>query len=400
LNEVFAGLKKDRAEPYFHHFAADMMREEGILSIGQAFGDLRDPRSRAPAHDLTDMLVVALCAILSGAHSWLGIQLWGETKLDWLRRYVPLPHGIPSHDTFGRVFAALNPVQFERCFIRWVSSLCPSLAAQVVAIDGKTVRGSHHGAERAIHLVSAFGSGLGMVLGQVRTADKSNEITAIPELLDALLLKGAIVTIDAMGCQRNIASRIRAAGADYVLAVKENQPGLLARMRTALDTLERFAGMEGSPAMVSEYCELDKGHGRIETRRCVASDILADLPFERELWAGLRSIMMIESTREIGQDVTTERRYYVSSLPPDAAQLARAVRSHWAIENCSHWILDMVFGEDQCRVRIDNAAQNLAILRRIAMNLLKRDTRTKASVNLRRLKAASCDRYRAEIIGW
>jgi len=377
-----------------------MKEQAGILSVGQAFGDLRDPRSRKPAHGLTDMLVVALCAILSGADSWLGIQLWGETKLDWLRRAMPLPHGIPSHDTFGRVFAALNPAQFERCFIRWASSLCPALAGQVVAIDGQTVRGSHRGAERAIHLVSAYGSGLGMVLGQVRTADKSNEITAIPELLDALLLKGAIVTIDAMGCQRSIATRILAAGADYVLAVKENQPGLLARMRTSLDALERFEGADGGAAMVSEYREVDKGHGRIETRRCVASDILANLQFEPELWPGLRSVVMIESTRQIGPDVTTERRFYVSSLPPDAARIAHAVRSHWAIENSSHWILDMVFGEDQCRVRVDNAAQNLAILRRIAMNLFKRDSTTRASVNLRRLKVASCDRYRAQIIGW
>jgi hypothetical protein len=177
--------------------------ENGVLSIEEAFGDLRDPRSRTPAYELTEMLMMALCAILSGADSWVAIQVWGEAKVDWLRRHIPLAYGMPSHDTFGRVFAALNPRQFETCFVRWMRHLCPALADQVVAIDGKTVRGSRRCERRAIHLVSAYGSGLGMVLGQVRTAEKSNEITAIPELLDALLLKGAIVTIDAMGCQRH-----------------------------------------------------------------------------------------------------------------------------------------------------------------------------------------------------
>ncbi|WP_258187900.1 ISAs1 family transposase [Trinickia symbiotica] len=190
-----------------------------LLSIEEAFGDLKDPRSRTPEHGLTEMLVVALCAILAGADSWSAIELWGQEKLQWLRRHVQLQNGIPSHDTFGRVFAALNPKQFEACFIRWMSQLCPALAGQVVAIDGKTVRGSHQRGARAIHLVSAYGAGLGVVLGQVRTAEKSNEITAIPELLDALMLKGAIVTIDAMGCQQSIARKIVEAGADYVLSV-------------------------------------------------------------------------------------------------------------------------------------------------------------------------------------
>ncbi len=344
--------------------------------------------------------MVALCAILPGADSWLGIQVWGETKLDWLRRHIPLVHGIPSHDTFGRVFAALNSRQFEACFIRWMSTLCPALAGQIVAIDGKTVRGSHQRGERAIHLVSAYGSGLGAVLGQVRTADRSNGITAIPELPDALLLRGAIVTIDAMGCQRNIATRIPEAGAHYVLAVKGNLPTLLARMRTALEAVDRFHDGYRKLATVSEHCEVEKGHGRIETRRCLATDILADLQFEPEPWPGMRSIVMIESTREIGDNVATERRFYVSSLPPNATHIAHAVRAHWAIGNSSHWVLDMTFGEDQCRARIDNASQNFAILRRIAMNLLRCDTRTKNSLKLRRLKAASCDRYRAQIIGW
>ncbi|MGF6604968.1 putative transposase YbfD/YdcC [Paraburkholderia sp. GAS448] len=227
-----------------------------------------------------------------------------------------------------------------------------------MSIAGKTVRGSHQRGERAIHLVSAYGSGLGVVLGQVRTADKSNEITAIPELLDALQLKGAIVTIDAMGCQRNIAARILDAGADYVLAVKENQPTLLARMRTALQAIDSFPDGYRKLAAASEHCEVEKGHGRIETRRCLVTDILANPQFEPELWPGMRSIVMIESTREIRDSAATEHRFYVSSLPPDAAHIAHAVRAHWAIENSSHWVLDMTFAEDQCRVRVDNAAQN------------------------------------------
>jgi predicted transposase YbfD/YdcC len=359
---------------------------------------LTDPRSRTSAYDLTQMLVVALCAILSGADSWVAIQIWGEEKLEWLRGHIPLERGIPSHDTFGRVFAALDPKQFEACFIRWMSHLFPALADQVVAIDGKTVRGSRQADQRAIHLVSAYGAGLGMVLGQVRTSGKSNEITAIPELLDALLLKGAIVTIDAMGCQRAIAERIVNVGADYVLACKGNQGTMLARVQTAFDAMERvpLAYVDYN----SEHREVEKDHGRIETRRCVASDILTRWQQEPDLWPGLRSIVMVESTREIGDTVTTERRYYVSSLPPDAARISRAVRSHWAIENNMHWCLDVAFGEDQCRVRVDNAAQNFAILRRIVLNLLKRDTRTKAGLKIRRLKASTSDRYREQILGW
>ncbi|HEX7933507.1 MAG TPA: ISAs1 family transposase [Paraburkholderia sp.] len=241
---------------------------DDVLSIEEAFGDLTDPRSRTSAYDLTQMLVVALCAILSGADSWVAIQMWGEEKLAWLRRHIPLEQGIPSHDTFGRVFAALDPKQFEACFIRWMSHLFPTLTDQAVAIDGKTVRGSHQGGQRAIHLVSAYGSGLGIMLGQVRTADKSNEITAIPELLDALLLKGAIVTIDAMGCQTTIAARIVKAGADYVLAVKGNQPSLLAHIRTTLDAIERVRPEERE-VFITEHREVEKDHGR--SRRAAAS---------------------------------------------------------------------------------------------------------------------------------
>lgn len=245
--------------------------DDKILSIEEAFGDLEAPRSRTPAHDLSEMLAVALCAILCGADNWVAIQLWGEAKLDWLRRYLPLPRGIPSHDTFGRVCAALNPRQFEACFMRWTSHLFPPLADQVVAIDGKTVRRSHDRGQRAIHLVSAYGAGLGMVPGQVRTAEKSNEITAIPELLDALWLQGAIVTIDAMGCQREIADKIVQAKANYVLAIKENQATAFHRIRRTVEALERLPKKE-QREFISEHGDIGKDHGRIETRRCTVID--------------------------------------------------------------------------------------------------------------------------------
>jgi len=373
--------------------------QEGVPSIEEAFGNLRDPRSRTPAHDLTEMLVVALCAILSGADSWVEIQTWAEAKLDWLRRYLRLANGIASHDTFGRVFAALDARQFEACFMRWAAHLCPTLAGEVVAIDGKTVRGSHRGEQRAIHLVSAYGSGLGVVLGQQRTADKSNEITAIPELLDALLLKGVIVTIDAMGCQQRVADRIIQAQADYVLAVKDNQRALARLVRGILDALERWPATYAGT--FDEYCESEKDHGRIETRRCVVQDISSRWPGKVDgRWPGLRSVAMIEATREIGGLVSTQRRYYVSNLPANAGRIAHAVRSHWRIENSMHWVLDMAFGEDQCRIRVQNAAQNFAILRRIAMNLLNRDTNTKVGLKTRRLKAGAGDEYRASLLGF
>ncbi|MGU7844135.1 ISAs1 family transposase, partial [Burkholderia sp. AW33-5] len=284
------------------------------MSIEDAFGELRDPRSRTPAHDLSEMLVVALCAILSGADSWVAIQIWGEEKLEWLRGYVPLRNGIPSHDTFGRVFAALNPRQFEACFTRWMSGAFPTFSGELVAIDGKTVRGSHRNGTRAIHLVSAFGSGLGVVLGQVRTA------AAILELLDALLLKGAIVTIDAMGCQQAIARQLVTNDADYVLAVKENQPTLLVEIRSTLEALDRLQP-EDRWDCSSEYREVEKDHGRIETRRCLVSDVMNTWR-AAALWPGMRSIVMVEATREIGNTVTVERRYYASSLPPDATRIA------------------------------------------------------------------------------
>jgi predicted transposase YbfD/YdcC len=365
------------------------------LSVGDAFGDLPDPRSRSPEHQLSELLVVAIAAILSGADSWVGIATWGQAKIDWLRQYLRLANGVPSHDTFGRVFAMLDAKQFEACFVRWVGGLCQGLQGKVVAIDGKTVRRSHRLGRGAIHLVSAYCGALRVSLGQVKTEAKSNEITAIPELLEGLLLKGAVVTIDAMGCQHKIAQKIVQGGADYVLAVKDNQPDLCEALR------ELFAAHDGpglKTVRFGEHTEIGKEHGRIETRRCVVSEDIQWLA-QRDRWSGLRSVAMIESTRQIGEHSSTERRYYISTLGADAKRMGEAIRGHWAIENSMHWVLDVSFGEDQCRARVQNAAQNFAILRRIVINLLRADPSTKVGAKTKRLKACADDRYRAHILG-
>ena len=371
------------------------MEEIEPLSVEDAFGDLKDPRSRSPEHPLIELLVVAIAAILSGADSWVGIATWGEAKIEWLRQYLRLANGVPSHDTFGRVFAMLDAKHFEACFVRWVGGLCQGLEGKVVAIDGKTVRRSHRLGQGAIHLVSAYCGALRVSLGQVKTEAKSNEITAIPELLEALLLKGAVVTIDAMGCQQGIAQKIVQGGADYVLAVKDNQPGLCEALR------ELFAAHDArglKTVHFAEHTQIGKDHGRIETRRCVVSEDIQWLA-QRERWCGVRSVAMIESTRQIGEHSSTERRYYISSLGADAKRLGEVIRGHWAIENSMHWVLDVAFGEDQCRARVKNAAQNFAILRRIVINLLRADPTTKVGAKTKRLKASADDRYRAHILG-
>jgi predicted transposase YbfD/YdcC len=371
------------------------MEEIEPLSVEDAFGDLKDPRSRSPEHPLIELLVVAIAAILSGADSWVGIATWGEAKIEWLRQYLKLVNGVPSHDTFGRVFAMLDAKHFEACFVRWVGGLCQGLEGKVVAIDGKTVRRSHRLGQGAIHLVSAYCGALRVSLGQVKTEAKSNEITAIPELLEALLLKGAVVTIDAMGCQHAIAQKIVQGGADYVLAVKDNQPDLCEALR------ELFAAHDArglKTVHFGEHTEIGKDHGRIETRRCVASEDIQWLA-QRDRWCGVRSVAMIESTRQIGEHSSTERRYYISSLGADAKRLGEAIRGHWRIENSMHWVLDVAFGEDQCRARVKNAAQNFAILRRIVINLLRADPTTKVGAKTKRLKAGADDRYRAHILG-
>lgn len=372
----------------------------GPGSLLAAFDELRDPRARECAYQLDELLLAAICAVISGAENWTTVVEWSEMKLDWLRQYRPFANGIASHDTFGRVFSLLDARQFEACFIRWMHTLCPSLDGQHIAIDGKCVRGSHDGNRSPIHLVSAWSSAGGVTLGQIRTADKSNEITAIPELLATLDMKGAIVTIDAMGCQHDIATKIVAGGADYVLGVKANQPGLAEAVKLWFDTAD--SGKTDRPFW--DDIQTEKDHGRIETRRCLVTNDVAWLSQQDQHWSGLQSLVMIESTREIiGRNapgrVSVERRYYISSLPAKAAMLSQTVRAHWGIENSMHWVLDVAFREDACRIRVGEAAQNFAILRRIALNLLKNEKTTKLGVAAKRLKAGWNTHYLSKVLG-
>lgn len=366
----------------------------------QAFDELEDPRSRACAHQLDELLLVALCAITSGADSWVTVVDWGRMKLDWLRRWLPFANGIASHDTFGRVFSLLDAKRFEACFIGWMRQLCPALQGEIVSIDGKSVRGSHEAGFGMTHLVSAWHHGAGLVLGQVRTAAKSNEITAIPDLLDALDVRGATVTIDAMGCQHAIAEKIIEKKADYLIAVKDNQPTLAQAVESLFEAVD--SGVRDG--RLSQDTTIDKAHGRIETRQCVVAHDVSALAEPGQHWPGLRSAVMIKSTREAfgGRNQgerTTEWRYYISSLRADASEFNAKVRAHWGIENSCHWVLDVTFNEDDCRIRRGDGAQNFAILRRIALNLVKQEKSDKSSVRLKRLRAGWSTDYLQKLLG-
>jgi predicted transposase YbfD/YdcC len=373
------------------------MADSPVSSIHVFFGDLPDPRiNRTRSHELLDILTIAICGVVCGAESWVQIELFGKSKQTWFATFLKLPEGIPSHDTFGRVFASLDPVAFERCFLNWTAHVAEDLAGEVVPIDGKTLRRSFDraGQKSALHLVSAWAADTGLVLGQVATHDKSNEITAIPQLLKLLDLRGATVTIDALGCQTQIAQQIVEQQGDYVLGVKENQPTLSQEVRRVMDEVRSAP----SPQPVDYHETIEKGHGRIETRRVWCTDRVSWLR-DQDHWAGLATIALVESERTIDDKTTKEQRYYISSLAGvNAKRMAHVIRQHWGIENGLHWVLDMAFDEDRCRVRLDNAARNMGLLRKIALNLLKRDTTVKAGIKSKRLKAGWDDHYRIKIL--
>jgi len=357
------------------------------------FSQIDDPRSDInKLHKLEDILLIGIISVICAADTWKNMETYAKAKEEFLRSFLELPNGIPSDDTFNRVFSSIDSEQFEACFVDWVSRLVNLTDGEVIPIDGKTIRGAKaNGKKSPFHMVSAWATNNNLVLGQVKVSEKSNEITAIPKLLELITVKGCTVTIDAMGCQQEIAGKIIDQGANYILAVKENQKQL------HQDIVDEFRFGKNIQVDISE--ELD--HGRIETRKC---SVITDFKFieNNEEWTGLKSIIKIESIREFkNSDKPTElaTRYYISSLITSAKELQNAIRLHWGIENKLHWVLDVAFSEDASRKRAGNASQNFSILSKIALNLLKNETSERQGIKGKRLKAAYDQNYLIKILG-
>lgn len=366
------------------------------------FGSVSDPRmARTRRHDLLDILFIALTAMISGAEDYVTIAEYGRIKQDWFKRHLELPNGIPSHDTFQRVFARIDPAQLQKCLIEWSEQLRSRTdisGEEVVALDGKTLRHSFDTAMGvgAIHIVSAWASRARLCLGQIKVAEKSNEITAVPALLMMLDVKDCLVTADAMNCQRATAQQITEQGGTFVLALKGNQPTLF---EDAKLFVEHAAKLKYEGITTRSVSTTDKGHDRIETRTYRLIELPEGIAWENEkqAWPGLRSIGIAQSTRQIGDKITKDTRYYLTAIQTEPAnsakRFARAVRWHWGIENSLHWVLDVCFSEDECRVHKDHGPENLAVIRHLALNLLGRDTTTKAGIKTRRLKAGWNEPY-------
>lgn len=359
------------------------MKPNEQKSFQDFFDELEDPRvERTKLYPLTEILFVIVCAMICGSDSWRDFVDFGESKLPYLKRFFPFKNGIPSKNTFARVMSAINVEQFKKCFLEWMKTIQLGLK-EVIAIDGKTQRGSfdHAKGQSALHFVSAYATSLKLVLGQEKVADKSNEITAIPELLTMLEVKGAIISLDAMGCQKEVAEQIREKQADYVLALKGNQSSLHEDVTLFLESEMAKPGSKE----VAFHEEIDGEHGRIETRRYYVSEQINWLHQKNE-WKDLKSIAMVESTRAIGARITTERRFYITSLTADAKLIAHAIRSHWAIENSLHWVLDVTFREDGSRIREKNAVENIGLVRKMALNLLQNAKKKFKDMSIRRLR--------------
>jgi len=362
--------------------------DENPISLIISFQDLPDPRVEGRCdHKLIDIIVITVCAVIAGAESWVEVESFGKAKQEWLQTFLDLPHGIPSHDTFGRFFALLDAEAFQIAFMRWVEGVFRVSRGQVIAIDGKTVRRSHNRSigKDAIHMVNAWATHNGIALGQWKTDAKSNEITAIPPLLRQLNVAGCIVTVDAMGAQTQIAQAIRDEKADYVLRVKDNQGHL------HQDIQDWFAHADNVPfaERQSSYAEtINKGHGRIEIRRCWAISDPRAFEYLRQYedWADLQTIVRVQRERRLPGKTEIDTAYYISSLPAEAEPLLAATRFHWAVENSLHWVLDVIFREDDTRVRVGHAAHNMAILRQLALNIIKKDS-SKGSIRTKRFKA-------------
>lgn len=378
------------------------MSEKKATTLFEHLSEIKDPRiERTKWHKLIDILVIAVCATICGAESYPDMEEFGLDKEEWLRTFLELENGIPSHDTFRRVFMLIKPSEFQGCFLSWVEGVCELTDKEVVSVDGKQSRGSKKKNKKSkiqnegLRMVSAWAVKNRLVLGQQKTQEKSNEITAIPELLRLLSLKGCIVTIDAMGCQREIVKQIVEQEADYVISLKGNQGNLHKDVADYFTWAEKIKYQD----IEFDYCEtVEKGHGRIEVRRCwVTEDI--DWLEEKEDWAGLKSIVMVLSEREvIGKAISVERRYFISSLSANAKESLNAVRSHWQIENSLHWVLDVAFREDDCQIKDENAAANMATLRHITLNLLNQEKSCKRGVKGKRLKAAWNQDYLLKVL--
>lgn len=354
--------------------------DEKRIEFIDFFKTIPDHRlDRKKLHPVEEIFLVTFCAVVAGCDSWEDIELFGKTKIDYLRTYLPFSHGAPSDDTLRRFFRVLAPEKFENCFMDWVKSFQMDLSEKIVAIDGKTSRRSFDGAERAMHLISAFVSEMGIVLGQLKVDGKSNEITALPVLIDLLDLEGAIVTIDAMGCQTKVVEKIIEKGADYVIGLKGNQG-------TLHEDVQTFFEKKPKNTVFSQSMELDKGHGRIETRVCTVTDNINWLKDRHPQWTKLNTVIEIESIREIKHEISVEKRYYIASIAANTSLAQRAVRQHWSVENNLHWVLDVSFGDDQSRIRKGNAPRNIAIVKKTVLNLLHIVKTNMPRISLKRMR--------------